>query len=426
MNRKRGAINLPIAVLMSILISLVLFMSGIYFLTSATKTTEKITDAKLQTRITSQNQLQFQQGEKVVLAPLETKLQSGEHFLFTLGVLNTRKQAEEFRFEIEATETLPFAKEQWAVYDTSFFKIPQDSKAAWNFLISVPADTPTAKYSFTATVYDTKGEKYGNPQSFSIIVIGKTEKAKEEKKEKSGAEKEIAKEKSTANDCIKDFSCQAYFIFVPVGAWQSEEFFLKKAQERGNFFQDITEFKFRKTGILTIPFSFAKKCSLQKVDKNDAQDHLLIKQCADRYADSLGIAYEKAIGLSPEFTGGKAFFGQKTIYSSLGFSSGTRTAERPGMVAHELGHGYYLCDEYDFQIYQKQKKLLTHTSCKNEFPSGCTTEQENCLGNTPTYRDYAGEPLKGACQGNIHYSVMGFSTGAECGYDDTGGYNAIK
>ncbi|MBI2666734.1 hypothetical protein HYX13_03930 [Candidatus Woesearchaeota archaeon] len=440
---KRGALQLPITILVAIIFSMVLFAGGIYFLNSITKSTEKVGETQLEKQTAAQIQQQFQQGEKITLLPLQKELQPEEHFLFALGIINTRKQAEEFRFEIELIEItdnskttnekkidseenelttkINFAKEEWFVYDHSFLKIPQNSKATWNFLVKVPADTPAARYSFLATVYDTQGEKYGNAQLFSVIVLGKPLK-----------EKNLIQDERVKEECAKDLSCDAYFIFVPLGNWQTEEGekgeeeFQQKVQIRGEFFQDITQFKFKKTGILPLPFSFVKNCNLQNLEKDKAQDHLYIKSCADRYADSLGITYEKAIGLSPKFEGGKTFFGQKEVYASLGFASGTRTAERPGIVAHELGHSYYLCDEYEFQTYQTQNRHLTHTPCKNLFPSSCSPQQKDCLGNTPTFRNYAGTSTLNICQGKTQYSVMGFSTGAECGYDATGGYDAIS
>ena len=432
MFNKKGAIGLPISILVAILISLALFAGGMYFLSSVTKNTENIAEAELQAQTAGRIQQQLQQGEKVILAPLQKELKPEEHFLFSLSVTNTQEQAEDFRYEIvlgkitdenekeinkesfqENLPTISFTKEQWLVYDSSFFKIPEGSKANWNFLVKVPAHAPAARYSFLATVYGAQGEKYGNPQSFSIIVLGKP--IEKEKKLKSFTE-----------DCTKEFSCDVYFIFVPVGNWPAEELFQVKAQERGMFFQEISEFKFKKTGFIIMPFSFAKECYLQSIDKDKAYYHLEIKGCADNYADKLGIAYQRAIGLSPQFEGGKTFFGQRAVYASLGFAGKTQTAERPGMVAHELGHSYYLCDEYSQETYQEQKEHLIYNPCKNKFPTSCSPQQEDCLGNTPTHRDYAGEPVLNVCQGSKHYSVMGFSTGAECGFDATGGYDAIR
>ena len=441
---KKGAISLPISILVAVLISLALFAGGMYFLSSATETTKNVAEAQLQAQTTGRIQQQLQQDEKVILAPLQKELKPEEHFLFSLSVTNTRDRAEDFRYEIvlgkitdengkeiskvslqENLPTISFAKEQWLVYDSSFFKIPEGSKATWNFLVEVPAHAPAARYSFLATVYDARGEKYGNPQSFSVIVLSKPIE-KEKEAVKSPAKKEILKEKSLKKDCTKDFSCDVYFIFVPVGNWPAEGLFQVNAQERGTFFQEISEFRFKKTGILVIPLAFTQNCQLTHINKDLPQDHLKIKRCADNYADSLGIVYEKAIGLSFSFDAGKAFFREKTMYASLGYQKEKQQAERPGIVAHELGHTYNLCDEYSFKTYQTQNRYLANHPCKNKFPTSCSPQQEDCLGNTPTHRDYAGEPVLNVCQGSKHYSVMGFSTGAECGFDATGGYDAIR
>jgi len=95
------------------------------------------------------------------------------------------------------------------------------------------------------------------------------------------------------------------------------------------------------------------------------------------------------------------------------------------LVAHELGHTYDLCDEYAYQTYVQQGKFTRRRQCQNPFPSSCSKQEQLCPGATPTIRDYQGIPLERACQGEIHYSVMGAHTRAECGYGANGGYDQI-
>ncbi|MBI2146158.1 hypothetical protein HYU22_02360 [Candidatus Woesearchaeota archaeon] len=225
-------------------------------------------------------------------------------------------------------------------------------------------------------------------------------------------------------DCRDNYSCDFYFIFVPVGNWTDQKIFESVSKERSNFFIDISLFKFKKVGVIFIPVDFAQKCNVNKIHPAIARDHLTIKRCADKYVDMLGIDYERTIGIANEYVGGRAFFNSKSAYVTLGFKTAFGQQETPSLAAHELGHTYNLCDEYSQKEYNLQNHYLQYQTCRNQFPAECKST-ENCLGNTPTYRDYSQEDVFNVCQGQVHYSVMGPSTSAECGYDTTGGYEAI-
>ncbi len=226
--------------------------------------------------------------------------------------------------------------------------------------------------------------------------------------------------------CALDFSCEAYFIIVPVdGSWPSQRLFEREAANRAAFFQDISSFRERSTGFLFMPLSFtAGNCDVARVKENlkDRSSHQRIKDCADRYAQSLGIGYERAIGFSNSYGPGRTFFGYKAVWASRGYGQ----QDRPGLVAHELGHTYHLCDEYSYAEYATQDQFFRGDTCRNDFPANCGPAEQYCQGSTPTYRDYRGRPLDGACQSLPAYSVMGWSLANECGFDATGGYEAIR
>ncbi|HLD33681.1 MAG TPA: hypothetical protein VJB66_03070 [Candidatus Nanoarchaeia archaeon] len=226
-------------------------------------------------------------------------------------------------------------------------------------------------------------------------------------------------------DCLKDLNCDFYFTFVPLGEWDSQLAFDKKADARAQFFIDISKFKYTKVGIITVPLDFAAQCGFpNKIDQKSAAHHQKVKGCADKYADKVGIDYERAVGLLSDYSGGRAFFGEKAMISALGFKSGSNEFERPGIVAHELGHTYDLCDEYALTFHKQQKSFTTKKKCENSFPQQCDASMQDCEGNTPTFRDYEGQPILNVCGGSVHYSIMGFSRGSECGLDRTGGYEA--
>ncbi len=226
-------------------------------------------------------------------------------------------------------------------------------------------------------------------------------------------------------NCLQNFSCDTYFIYLPLGAWQNQTAFEMKANERAAFFIDISGFKFREVGVIVMPFNVSWKCNLGRFNSKLAGDHARLKKCADNYADSLGVDYERAIALSPAFDGGRAFFRSKVLYASMGYTIEQQAQEAPSIVAHEMGHTYSLCDEYSLITYTSQNRYFSRNTCMNTFPSHCQKNETKCLGNTPPYRDYTGESLAKVCEGRTHYSVMGASSGAECGYDKTGGYTAV-
>ncbi len=121
----------------------------------------------------------------------------------------------------------------------------------------------------------------------------------------NNTELEESPDETKEKDCLEDFTCDDYFIYVPLGEWERQELFEVKAEERAHFFVDISKFKFRKVGNIYLSLDFVNTaCKLTNIRQESAPDHLKIKRCADRYADSLGIDYEKAIGLTNSFTGG--------------------------------------------------------------------------------------------------------------------------
>ncbi|HLC19490.1 MAG TPA: hypothetical protein VJK72_01125 [Candidatus Nanoarchaeia archaeon] len=253
-----------------------------------------------------------------------------------------------------------------------------------------------------------------------------------EEKEQAETTKQLAKSEPIVqleppvvkDNCAKDLSCDYYFVFVPLGNWKADAEFETKVEERMLFMTDISKFKDKKVGTLRVPLNKMSNCRITKIDPFSASHHQKIKSCADKYADSLGIDYERAIGLSNGFEGGRAFFGSKVMFVSLGFNVGGTKAERIGIVAHELGHTYDLCDEYSFTIWKEQRGYVTGKECENKWPEYCDKTIDDCEGNTPTQQDYEGDPLDTVCYGSVHYSIMGYSKGSECGLDRTGGYEA--
>ncbi len=249
-------------------------------------------------------------------------------------------------------------------------------------------------------------------------------------------------------NCVSDYSCDYYFVFVPI-YWTNQAEFEQKARERAIFFQDISKFRDRKVGFVYVPINYVEiNCDFSNFlsDPRSRENHQKIKDCADAYTRSLGINYERAVGFSNSLTGGNAYFSNKVVHAARGGSRHPRTIEylisirRLGdaipLVAHELAHTYHLCDEYGYFEYNMEDTYLRSIGsyCKDKYPPQCLHETtpydglsaNTCKGNTPTFRDYSGNPLlEGVCEGDVHYSVMGGAVQEECGYDNTGGYEAV-
>ncbi|MBI2673013.1 hypothetical protein HYX19_02025 [Candidatus Woesearchaeota archaeon] len=248
---------------------------------------------------------------------------------------------------------------------------------------------------------------------------------------------------STINNCVKNYSCDSYLIFIPIpSSWTSQAFFEQKASDTAIFFKDISKFRDRKIGFVYIPIDYVNtSCDLAKFEieidtVKEPENFLKLKNCADKYTRSLGISYERAVGFSNLYGYrtrdnllllGLAYLdNKKVVWASRG-----KGIDMPGLVSHELGHTYNLCDEYSsFAYTAMDRELKLIGGCKNKFPSQCTSVEEifgsACKGNTPACRDYSGNPpINGVCEGLVHYSVMGPAQTSACGYDNTGGYEAV-
>ncbi len=230
---------------------------------------------------------------------------------------------------------------------------------------------------------------------------------------------------TSKKNCIVDRSCDFTLMFVPVDNWLDDQaLFENLAKQRADFFQDISLFKEKNFGIIYVPIDYVKKnCDVANIrnDHTGFLTHLKMKNCADSYSDAIGADYDRAVGFSDTFGQGYAFFINKIVFVPRGFDN----IDFPSVASHELGHTYWLCDEYSYKEYSRENTEGIVLKCKNKFPDYCK-ESNDCDGNTPVYREYSQTYLKNVCEGDVKYSVMGPTGGYECGYDKTGGYNAIQ
>jgi hypothetical protein len=229
------------------------------------------------------------------------------------------------------------------------------------------------------------------------------------------------------SSCADSLSCSRYLVYVPVGDWPSQESFEGTAANTANFFLGISRIRASDMGMIYVPLDY---CDLpEEGSLSEYSFSLQMKRCADRYTSSLGIGYERVVGLSPDFVTdrlGYSFMSSTMAFAHRGLRS-IRNIETPETVAHELGHTYGLCDEYLYEFYSEQDRY----SCENPWPAICSTadEENTCVGiqgrccGNPSFRDYSGPEVKGnICQGTEHYTVMGGAGPRVCGYDREGYY----
>ena len=219
------------------------------------------------------------------------------------------------------------------------------------------------------------------------------------------------------------------YIYVPVGSWSNQAEFEGKAKARQDFFIDISPLKDCKDKVMGDTIYLNLTWTNDNCPFNPAALVEDIKECADKYASSNGITYERAIGISGEHlhdSYGYTHMGYKAIYSELSVGLGSANPPIPEKEvlngpAHELGHTYYLCDEY---LYSSWVQMNNDYGCPNRWPEECPVLDyecagySQCCGETPTFRDYSGSyTAEGTQCSGTTYSVMGFfGTWSTCGY----------
>ena len=233
------------------------------------------------------------------------------------------------------------------------------------------------------------------------------------------------------------------FVFIPTGAWSSYEAFVSRGSLQYNVFIDVSPLEacIEKARAVFVPLEFVRsRCPSLTIEPPlppgeeysalvPSEFLLESRSCALEYVNQQGLE-ENALFLASfeERGGGAAGQIEDTIWVGLN-SLGD-------VVAHELGHVFLLCDEYDVEVYQAQDAEMREIygiSCPNQLPADCPgncvgdESIQPCCGSTPTFRDYSGAygDLEGFCEGEPHRSLMAASLNS-CGYDRTGGYEFLE
>ena len=177
---KKGALELPVNMLVIIILSLIILAGGITLLYRFIGGAEELkgqidarTDAELE-------RLLVDQGKQVAL-PLHTAIiRRGETHVFGLGLLNIG-EAREFLIQADLSKVVDAqeqdittsvdkaAVEEWLLYEREPILLLEQEHRKEPLLVSVPAGALPAQYLFNARVTADE-EQYGNAQKFIVTV----------------------------------------------------------------------------------------------------------------------------------------------------------------------------------------------------------------------------------------------------------------
>lgn len=183
---KKGAIDLSMNVLVTIIISLVILGSGITLLYNFIGGAEEL-KAELDQRTAQElERLLVDQGERVALPLHAATVLRGENHVFGIGILNIKDGVTDFQIMVDLSDAFDKQNElivtstidlnQWIFYDESIFSLDANEHQKEAILVTVPKDAVPGKYVFVATVVNPPCAvvdadcRYGNPQTFFVTV----------------------------------------------------------------------------------------------------------------------------------------------------------------------------------------------------------------------------------------------------------------
>ena len=179
---KKGALELPVNMLVVVIISIVILASGItlmYKFIGGAEDFKTRIDAKTNAEL---ERLLVNQGQKVALPLYTATVERGGNHIFGIGILNSMESTAQFRIQVELSKVVD-AQEQdstasvdktmvegWLLYDFDWFSLEQNENHKQAILVSVDDAALPAHYIFNAKVFLESGEQYGNTQKFVVVV----------------------------------------------------------------------------------------------------------------------------------------------------------------------------------------------------------------------------------------------------------------
>tara|TARA_Y100000310_G_scaffold341339_1_gene440172 strand:+ start:367 stop:906 length:540 start_codon:yes stop_codon:yes gene_type:complete len=178
MNKK--AIALSINFLVVIIISLVVFGSGIAFLYKLMGSAEeykKTLDSKTEEQL---RRLLVDQGQKVALPTQAVYTEPGKVVSFGIGILNILEKNYGTKFKIKVSPSiavdekkkkkLALPGKEWLLYISGPYVIKENDHKMVPIGIVVPKTAKKGTYIFNAQVLDENGKIYDNIKKFNVVV----------------------------------------------------------------------------------------------------------------------------------------------------------------------------------------------------------------------------------------------------------------
>ena len=175
---KRG-IALSINFLVVIIISLVVFGSGIAFLYKLMGSAEEF-KGSLDSKTADQlNRLLVDQGQKVALPRQSVHTEPGKITSFGIGILNIQelKYGTKFTIKIEPSvavdknnKPLTLPGKEWLLFNAGPYVIKENEHKSVPIGISIPKTTKKGTYIFNAKILDGNGKIYDNIKKFNVVV----------------------------------------------------------------------------------------------------------------------------------------------------------------------------------------------------------------------------------------------------------------
>ncbi len=171
----KGALGLPVNMLVVIILSLVVLGGGIALLYSFVGGAEQLKEHLDERTRQELERLLVDQGKPVAL-PLHTAtLEPGQSHVFGLGVRNIRENA---LFSVEVSLSRYVNPEgiqeeadvrNWLLYDTEAFTLLEHQHHVLSIFVEVPDSAAKGQYIFNARV-SADNEPYGTLQKFIVTV----------------------------------------------------------------------------------------------------------------------------------------------------------------------------------------------------------------------------------------------------------------
>lgn len=179
---KKAALELPVNMLVVVIISIIILVSGItlmYKFIGGAEDFKKGIDAKTDAEL---ERLLVDQGQKVALPLYTATVERGGNHVFGIGILNIGEETSQFRVQVELSKVVnaqeqditasvdKAAVEKWLLYDFDLFSLQQNEHHKQAISVNVDDAALPAQYIFNAKVILASGEQYGNTQKFVVMV----------------------------------------------------------------------------------------------------------------------------------------------------------------------------------------------------------------------------------------------------------------